>query len=73
MPITLEELKEKMKRWDELDILDTLDITSEELVEVFSNEIEEKYDQLIEQEQDEPQGDDEIEHCIEEWDEEVRL
>jgi len=68
MPITLEELKEKMKHWDELDILDTLDITSEELVEVFSDEIEEKYDQLVEQEQDD-QGDDEIEHYIEEWDE----
>ena len=68
MPITLEELKEKMKHWYELDILDTLDITSEELVEVFSDEIEEKYDQLVEQEQDD-QGDDEIEHYIEEWDE----
>ena len=68
MPITLEELKEKMKRWDELDILDTLDITSEELVEIFSDAIEEKYDQLIEQEQ-EDQGEEEIEHYIEEWDE----
>jgi hypothetical protein len=52
MPITLEELKEKMKRWDELDILDTLDITSEELVKVFSDEIEDKYDQLTEQEEE---------------------
>jgi hypothetical protein len=65
MPITLEELKEKMKRWDELDILESLDITTEELIDTFSDTIEEKYDQLVKQEQEEE--DEELEQYIKEW------
>lgn len=48
MTLTLEELKEYMaKQVSELDILELLDITSEELVEAFTDEIEEKLDSLV--------------------------
>lgn len=48
MTLTLEELKEYMaKQVSELDILELLDITSEELVEAFTDEIEEKMDSLV--------------------------
>jgi hypothetical protein len=45
---TLEELKERLAQLDELTILELLDVTSEELVEFLSDQIEYKYDQLIE-------------------------
>lgn len=45
---TIEELKDKLIQLDELTILELLDITSEELVEFLHDQIEEKYDQLIE-------------------------
>jgi hypothetical protein len=45
---TLEELKERLAQLDELTILELLDISSEELVEFLSDQIEYKYDQLIE-------------------------
>lgn len=45
---TLEELKERMSQLDELTIIELLDISSEELVEFLSDQIEYKYDQLIE-------------------------
>jgi hypothetical protein len=45
---TIEEIKEKLSQCDELTILELLDITSEELVEFLSDQIEYKYDQLIE-------------------------
>lgn len=46
-PITLPELMEKLSRLDELSILDLLDITSEELVEFLADQIEEKYEELV--------------------------
>ncbi len=45
---TIEELKEKLIQCDELTILELLDITSEELVEFLHDQIEYKYDELIE-------------------------
>lgn len=45
---TIEELKEKMAQLDELTILELLDISSEELVEFLHDQIEYKYDQLLE-------------------------
>ena len=45
---TLEELKERLAQLDELTILELLDISSEELVEFLSDQIEYKYEQLIE-------------------------
>ena len=44
--ITIEELKEKLKRLDEVDLLDALGVTSEDIVEAFEYLIEEKQDKL---------------------------
>ena len=45
--MTLEELKEKIhSQWDEVTILEALDINAEQLVEKFSDEIEERFDKL---------------------------
>ena len=44
--ITLTELKEKLTRLDEVTLLETLEITSEDLVNRFSDYIETNYDHL---------------------------
>lgn len=50
MTVTLEELKEYIaKQVSELDILELLDITSEELVETFSDAIEARMEYLIQE------------------------
>lgn len=46
---TIEELKEKLASLDELTILELLDITSTELVEFLSDQIVEKYEDILEQ------------------------
>lgn len=46
--LTLPELMEKLAQLDELTILELLDISSEELVEFLADQVEEKYDDLIE-------------------------
>ncbi len=43
---TLEELKDKLKQLDEVTLLETLEITSEEIVEKFIDKIEEQIDSL---------------------------
>lgn len=48
--LTLEELKARLKRYDELTLLELLNISSEEIVERFDDIIEEKYDVLIKEE-----------------------
>jgi hypothetical protein len=48
MALTLEEIKERMKRWDELVILEELSIRSEDLIERFDDLIENKIDYLEE-------------------------
>lgn len=49
MALTLEELKEKVKEQiNEVDLLEILEVTSEDLVDRFDDIIEEKYDILIE-------------------------
>ena len=54
MPLTLEELKERIaERMDEDSILEILNIDSYQLVEAFSNLIEEHYDKLNQQMEDE--------------------
>jgi len=45
---TIAELMEKLSNLDELTILELLDITSEELVEVLQDQIIDKYDILME-------------------------
>ena len=46
-PLTLQELQERLKRLDELSLLELLDVTSEEIVEMFVDRIENNYDQLM--------------------------
>lgn len=50
MPLTLNELKEKLAdNYDEISILELLEINSYDLVERFTDKIEEKFDQLEEE------------------------
>lgn len=46
MALTLEEIKERMKRWDEVTIIEELGIRSDELVDRFDDYIEDKADYL---------------------------
>jgi hypothetical protein len=46
MPLLLHEIKERLKELDEITLLELLDITSEDLVEMFSDVIEDKADRL---------------------------
>jgi hypothetical protein len=46
MSLTLEEIKERMQRWDEITILEELDIRSVDLVEKFEDLIEAQADRL---------------------------
>lgn len=46
-PLTLQELQERLKRLDELSLLELLDVTSEEIVEMFVDRIDERFDQLL--------------------------
>lgn len=43
---TLEELKDKLKQLDEVTLLETLEITSDDLVERFLDRIEQQQDSL---------------------------
>jgi hypothetical protein len=44
--VTLEELKAFLARIDEVTLLELLEVSSEQLVERFSDEIEDNYDKL---------------------------
>lgn len=46
--LTLEEIKERMKRWDEISIIEELGIRSEDIVERFDDFIEDQSDRLAE-------------------------
>lgn len=46
MTMTINELFDKLKELDELSILEMLNVTSEQLVDRFQDEIEEIYDEL---------------------------
>jgi len=46
MPLLLHEIKERLKELDEITLLELLDITSEDLVEMFSDKIEDNADKL---------------------------
>jgi len=43
---TLEEIKDKLKQLDEVTVMETLEITSSDLVDRFTDRIEEKQDTL---------------------------
>ena len=47
MALTLIDLKERLKSIDEISLLELLGITSEDLVERFYDLIEDKYDELV--------------------------
>lgn len=46
MALTLHDIKEKLKQLDEITLMETLDISSEDLVNRFVDRIEEKQDTL---------------------------
>lgn len=48
IPLTLNDLCDRLKRLDEVTLLEVLDISSEELVDRFVDLIENKFDQLAE-------------------------
>ena len=47
MTITNEELKEKLKSIDEVSLLEKLEIYSDDIVDRFDDKIEEKWEQLV--------------------------
>ena len=56
MPLTYYELLEKMSMLDELTIIEILDISSEELVNKFSDRINDRFEELSEDFKHETQG-----------------
>ena len=46
LTLTVPELKERLKRLDEVSLLELLNISSEELVDSFSDNIENNYERL---------------------------
>ena len=47
--LTVNELKERLSRYDEVIILELLEITSEDILDRFSDLLEDKYDYLSEE------------------------
>ncbi len=54
MTLTFLELKERLARWDELDLIERLGITSADIVDKFEDLIDEKFDTLLQEEDDDP-------------------
>ena len=46
MNLTINELKEKVMQFDEIDILELLDLTSEDILDRFEDVVEDKYEML---------------------------
>jgi hypothetical protein len=44
--LTLVELKEKLMQFDELDLIELLDLTSEDILDRFEDVVEDKYEML---------------------------
>jgi len=53
MSITLNDLCEHLKTIDEIDLVEKLCITSEDLVDRFEDRIEDKFDELVGEDEDE--------------------
>ena len=49
MALTFTELLERLKKVDEISLLEILDISSEDLVDRFPDLIEAKYDEIVEE------------------------
>lgn len=47
--LTLNDVKERLSRYDEVTLLEVLDVSSEELVDRFEDLIEEHYEELAEE------------------------
>jgi hypothetical protein len=45
--MTLEELKEKLSRVDEITLMELLELTSYDIVELCEDKIEQKYDKML--------------------------
>jgi hypothetical protein len=58
--LTLREVIEWLKRLDEVTLLEVLDISSEELVNRFEDKIEDQYDELAEDIEEEDADEEEI-------------
>ena len=52
MTLTFLELKERLARWDEIDLIERLGITSADIVDKFEDLIDEKFDILMHDEDD---------------------
>ena len=59
MPLTQEEIKERLKMLDEISLLEILEISSEDIVEKFSERIEKRADYFINDLEDEEWDDEE--------------
>ena len=46
MALTLNDIKDRLKQIDEIDLLELLDINSEDIVERFTDVIEDNFDKL---------------------------
>ena len=46
MNLTITELKEKLMQFDELDLIELLDLTSEDILDRFEDVVEDKYEVL---------------------------
>lgn len=55
--LTLNELREKLTRVDEITLMERLEISSEDLVERFVDRIEDRYDELLQEYDDTEQTD----------------
>ncbi len=47
--LTVTEIAEKLKRYPEQDVLEVLEIYSEDIVDRFMDKVEEKYDYLVDE------------------------
>lgn len=56
MSLTIYELQDRLKGIDELSLLEILNIDSEEIVEKFIDKIEEKFDKLSKEYEDEDES-----------------
>lgn len=55
--ITLTELLEKLSTWDQMEIIELFNVTSEELVEALKDIIEDRYDNIINEVDDQEDDD----------------
>lgn len=57
MSLTFEDIRDRLRNLDEITLLEVLNISSEELVDRFTDRIEQYSDQLEEELSDDPESD----------------